>query len=247
MDLIQKILNKVEEEAKQEEANRPVARGIYRASEIGGCGRAIQYARLKYQAEPNTPETHLLFKDGHVHHNAVRELLGKVGTLSSVETSISKRYKHKGVSFVITGTLDGKFDGEPFDIKSISTFRFKFLDRDYPTEYMNYVCQLTVYLDILGQSRGFFIFKDKNTSELKIKEVLANPTLMTQILDRIASIHNGIKSKTLMDRPYERTDWHCRLCQFRLACWKLAMESRRWSKRAWEGAKDGPGSRNTGR
>lgn len=226
--LIQLILNKVEAEARQE-STKPHTVGVYRASEIGGCGRALGYATLNYPAEPLTPETHLIFKDGHIHHDAVRELLGKVGTLSNVEMTISKQYIHKGMKFTITGTCDGVFDEAVMDVKSISTFRFKYLDKNFPADYMNYVEQVQIYMDILGKKKGMLIFKDKNSAELKVMRFKYDPLLMEKILDRVARIHKKIKAKKLITRPFGRDTWHCKLCSYRLQCWKLPMEARHWS------------------
>lgn len=225
--LVQLILNKVEAEAKQE-STKPHTVGVYRASEIGGCARALGYATLNYPAETLTPETHLIFKDGHIHHHAVRELLGKVGTLSNVEMTISKQYKHNGQKFTITGTCDGVFDNVVMDIKSISTFRFKYLDKNFPADYFNYVEQVQIYMDILNKTKGMLIFKDKNSAELKVKRFNSDPVLMTKILDQVAEIHKGIKAKELVPRPYGRDTWHCKLCSYRLQCWKLPMEVRHW-------------------
>lgn len=235
--LVTAILNKVEAEAKQE-SSKPHTIGVYRASEIGGCARALGYATLNYKAETLTPETHLIFKDGHIHHNAVRELLGKVGTLSNVEMTISKQYRHNGQKFTITGTCDGVFDNSVMDVKSISTFRFKYLDKNFPADYQNYVEQVQIYMDILDKKKGMLIFKDKNSGELKVKRFMRDPLLMEKILDKVAAIHKSIKRKELVDRPFGRDTWHCKLCTYRLACWKLPMEARRWSGSASIPSKD---------
>jgi CRISPR/Cas system-associated exonuclease Cas4 (RecB family) len=226
--IIRLILNKVEEEAKQE-SGKPHTLGVYRASEIGGCARALQYATQEYPKEELTPETYLIFKDGHLHHHAVRELLAKVGTVSHVEMTISKKYKHNGESFLITGTCDLVFNDMVIDIKSISTFRFKYIDKNYPQDFMNYLEQVRLYMDILGKTKGALLFKDKNTAELKIKYVSNDDILLTNILDRVAQIHKLNKEKKLITRPYGRDTWHCKLCSYRLQCWKLPMERRAWA------------------
>jgi CRISPR/Cas system-associated exonuclease Cas4 (RecB family) len=234
--LIQLILNKVEAEAKQE-STKPHTIGVYRASEIGGCPRSLQYATLNYPVETLTPETHLIFQDGHIHHNAVRGLLGKVGTMSNVEMTISKQYKHNGQKFTITGTCDGVFNDEVFDVKSISTFRFKYLDKNFPQDYLNYVDQLQIYMDILDKKSGFILFKDKNSAELKVMRLKNDPELMNSILDRVAEIHKGVKAKELVSRPYGRDTWHCKLCSYRLQCWKLPMEARHWGANPYQASK----------
>ena len=226
-NLINLILSKVSEEAEQEE-NKLHTLGVYRASEIGGCHRALQYAVTETKAEAITPETYLIFKDGHMHHNAVRDLLKGIGTVSHIEFNLQKRYTYKDIKFLISGTIDLVFNGIVIDIKSISTFRFVGLSKHFPTDYMNYVIQLQLYMDMLNIEKGAILFKDKNSSELKIFHLKYNAALMESILESVARLHQACKSKKLIDRPYERNDWHCKLCSYRMACWRLPMEGKRW-------------------
>lgn len=228
-DLIQLILNKVEAETKQEHTRHHTL-GVYRASEIGGCPRALQYATLKYPAEQISPELMLLFQDGHLHHHAVRTLMARVGTLSHVERTVSKKYKHNGASFTVTGTLDGMWNDMPFDIKSITTFKFVSLDKNFPDDYARYVDQLLIYLDILDKPLGFILFKNKNDSELKLKYVKFNQFRFKAILDRLAQVHMGAKKKKLLPRPYAATNYLCKTCAYRMQCWNLPMESKRWKR-----------------
>jgi CRISPR/Cas system-associated exonuclease Cas4 (RecB family) len=228
MDIIQKILNKVEEEYKQE-AKKPVTKGVYRASEVGNCPKAIQYKILGYKAEEVTPETLLIFRDGHVHHNDVRDLFSKIGHVTNVEMSCSKRYNHNGEKFLITGTVDFVFNGSMvIDIKSMSTFRFKTIEKKFPDDFMSYIEQVHLYMDILSLPKGAILFKDKNSAELKIKEFKYSYDVIKDILDRLANLHKLAKKKELVPRPYERNSWQCRLCPYRLSCYNLPMEARHW-------------------
>jgi hypothetical protein len=226
--VIKKILKKVAKESEQEQENRKSPLGFYRASSIGKCGRQYQYAALGNKAEPLTPETGMIFHDGHMHHNEIRRLLGKVGTLSNVEQSIQKKYKHKGESFVVTGTCDGVWNGKVFDVKSMSTFRFKALDKIFPDDLMDYVFQLTLYMDMLKFKEGMFIFKDKNSGELRVIELDFDKEVLVDALDWIVEVHKGIKTKTLMDRPYLNNSFQCKTCPFRLHCYKMPMEGKHW-------------------
>jgi hypothetical protein len=123
------------------------------------------------------------------------------------------------------------------DVKSISTFRFKYLDKNFPADYLNYVDQLQIYMDILGKENGFIIFKDKNSAELKVKRLKNDADLMISILNRVAEIHKGVKAKELVARPYGRDTWHCKLCSYRLQCWKLPMEARHWGNNPYQASK----------
>lgn len=227
--MIGKILEKVRDESAQESRHHSV--GVYRASEIAGCPRALQYATLGYSAEQFSPELHLIFRDGHAHHNAVRELLAKVGTLSHVEKTISKKYKHAGTSFTITGTVDCVWNGKVVDIKSISTFRFKLVNKeDWQQEFIGYVEQVNLYMDMLGLNEGGILFKDKNSAELAFKETSFDPKFLNDTLDMVADVHKGVKKKKItIEQPYAATSFMCKTCAYRLPCRRLPMESKRWS------------------
>jgi len=226
--IIERILAQVETESKQE-AGKYAEKGIYRASAIGGCPRALQYTTIgKVKPQEFTPEFQIFLRDGKLHQQAVEDLLRKIGTVSHVEMNLQKRYKHQGVSFVISGTLDGVFNDIIYDVKAINGFSFAALDKNYPANYMKYVEQLTIYLDILSKPLGMLIFKDRNWSEIKIKEVKYDPELMNRILDKIAGLHKGIKEGKLVPRPYKPRDKECKYCPYRLPCQHLPVESKRW-------------------
>jgi hypothetical protein len=242
VSLIQNILTKVKEESEQE--GRHHSLGVYRASEIAGCARALQYATLNYPAEPFTPETLLIFKDGHTHHNAIRELLGKVGTLSHVEKTISKKYKHNGVAFTITGTVDCVWNDIVTDIKSMSTFRFKNIDKEWPDEFMGYIEQVNLYQDILGKEKGGILFKNKNDGELKFMRANLDPEILNRVLDRVAEVHKGAKKeKITIERPYPNSHFFCKTCIYRMPCRSLPMEGKHWP----EGVKNPAGGDLTGK
>lgn len=239
MDIVRQILTKLEEESKQE-VDKPYTLGVYRASEIGGCPRALQYKTLGYPAEPFTPETILIFRDGHMHEAEVLSLLSKIGHVSNKQMTISKKYKHNGQHFVITGTIDAVLDGKMvIDVKSMSTFRFKYLDKNYPQDFMSYVEQVRLYMDMLNLDAGGLLIKDKNSGELAFKTVSNEQALLDLILDRVAEIHRLAKEKKFIARPYGRNTWQCTSCQYRLQCWKIPMEPRRWARYA---AKNAPQS-----
>lgn len=215
-----KMINEYLEHEAEVEGSRPNTPGIYRVSDISGCHRAVQYSMLKYKPAKIPANVLLIFKDGHLHHDAIRSLLSKVGTVTNVEMTISKGYKFAGQEFFLAGTIDGKFNGILFDAKSISTHRFRTIDRDFPFKYMNYVYQLNTYMDMDGQEKSFFLFKDKNTGELKPKYIRFQMSHLNTILGRAASVELAIKEGKLVPRPYGEDSWECKSCKFNVACYK---------------------------
>lgn len=208
---------KLEAEAESE---RYSTKGIYRGSQLGGCLRAIQYSALKTPAIPPSPQAKLIFRDGHLHHTDLRELLGKVGLVTHVETPISRKYSIGKTKFTITGTIDGRFNGTLFDIKSIKHYRFLQLDKKFPQDYMQYLIQINFYMDILNEDEAFFLFKDKDTGELKEIWVKRDHKLIDSHLTKLANMHESLKKGKLLARPYSYKDWHCNYCAFKDTCWR---------------------------
>lgn len=223
------MFGQVEAEIEQETANNQYEKGIFRASNLGGCARAIQYGMLGYRAERITPELKLLLDDGKIHEENVISRLSKIGTVTNSQMTLKKRFTRNGISFVITGAPDGIFEGWVFDSKSMSIFPFKKLDKEYPEKYEKYTTQLTIYMHIL-KLPGFFVFKCKNDAEWNIKEFKYSKKRMEDILQKAAAIAAALKTKILIDKPFERNSWECKTCPFRLHCWKLPMEQRKWGQ-----------------
>lgn len=227
--LVSNILHQIRLESEQEE-HLQSERGIYRASGVGGCPRALQYATMDgVTPEKHSPEFQLFLRDGDTHEKALTAILSKIGTVTHNQRNLQKRYKHKGVSFIVTGTPDGMFNGIIYDVKAINGFSFQALDKNYPEQYMKYVEQMHIYMDILGKTESILIFKDRNWSTIKVKRVEFNPDFMEKLLDKLAFITKAVKKGDMIDRPYAVKSKECKRCPFRMACWKLPMETMRWA------------------
>jgi|SRR5947207_1859339 len=226
--ITQKILHQIELEAAQEEHIKS-EKGIYRASSIGGCPRALQYATLDgIIPEKHSPEFTMFLMDGDTHERMITSLLSKVGTVTHTQRNLQKRYKHQGVSFVVTGTPDGMFNGTIYDVKAINGFSFAALEKNYPTQYVKYIEQMHIYMDILNKKESILLFKDRNWSKIKPKLVEYNPDFMEKMLDKLAYITKMVKSKQMIDRPYTVRSKECKRCPFRMPCWRLPMETMKW-------------------
>jgi hypothetical protein len=175
-----------------------------------------------------TPEFQMFLMDGNTHEEMITSLLRKIGTVTHNQRNVQKRYKHKGVSFIITGTLDGMFDGIIYDVKAINGFSFAALDKNYPDQYLKYIEQMHIYMDILNKKESLLLFKDRNWSKLKPKLVKYNPEFMEKMLDKLAYITQQVKKDKMIDRPYTVKDKMCKRCSFRMPCWKLPMEGMKW-------------------
>lgn len=221
----------MEDEAKHEQSSKTAA-GHYRGSEIGYCPRAIQYKAFGKVPEPKSGENLALLADGHLHEESVRNLFRKIGTVTNVQTNVSKRFEHKGQVFHGTGTLDFIFNREiVVDVKGITTFFFQALDKKWPQDFEAYIFQVTMYMNILNLKDAIIAFKDKNNSELSFKHVPYSKFMMNRILDKMAEIHKAIGDRKYIKRPYPKDSWQCNNCQFRMECRGKPMARKPWRGR----------------
>jgi hypothetical protein len=221
------ILEQIRQETESE-WQRERQRNVFRGSELGNCPRAIQYAVLGYKPERPGPELALLFRDGHLHHDQLRLLLSKIGILTNVEQGGYKDYTVDGLGFGVTGTMDGLYNKEYLiDIKSINHFSFQTLTRDIIRQnYIGYLYQLHMYLDIFGMDKGFLLFKNKNTSELRLFWYDKDEEIIKEVLDKLSVIVKA--GEVLIKRPYEAKSKECRRCFMRIHCWEKSMDRREW-------------------
>jgi CRISPR/Cas system-associated exonuclease Cas4 (RecB family) len=231
--IIPLILEKVEEEVKAE-WRPPRIPGSYRGSELGDCPRYIQLTAMGKERELINPELALLFKDGHLHHDAVRSWLSKTGQLTNVEFSIWKSYQvvlgKETFPITLTGTIDGLYNGEyVLDVKSINPFTFKVLTEEWLKENkVGYIYQLQAYLEMMNKEWGFLIFKDKAFSALKVFWFQRDPEILQKILKKMATITRAIRDGKMMKKPYTKSSKECKWCQMRVHCWGVSAERRQW-------------------
>jgi hypothetical protein len=233
-DIVGLILERTEQEIQDEWRPARIP-GSYRGSELGDCTRALQYANLGYKPESIDPRLALLFRDGHLHHEALRTELAKIGRLTNVEQPAWKRYvveyNGENIPIIITTTCDLHFDGTYVgELKGITTFSFKGLksNDDVRSKYPHYVGQLNTYLDVYGKKKGFLLFKDKNSSALRIFWFDFDQALLDETLQKLAKIEVMSAKKKLIKRPFKKSSWDCKSCQFRQKCWGKPRQEMVW-------------------
>jgi hypothetical protein len=227
------ILEQKEMELR-DEWRAPRTIGSFRGSELGDCPRYIQYVLQGYKGEPPSPELGMLFADGHLHHDAVRAELAKVGRVTNREFSAWKSFEvevgTRVAKFNLTGTLDGVFNGDfIFDIKSINPFSFKKLSLPYIYEkYRGYVYQLQTYMELLDKQWSFNLFKDKAFSGMKIFWYQRDPRVFNMVLKKMAKIHLATVDGKWIKQPFSKSSTECERCTMRIHCWKKPMKRRSW-------------------
>jgi hypothetical protein len=143
-DPIQKLYDYLSaEEATRVTRWRPPSELRFRPSELGGCWRALYYRLQGNQPKPIKAETKLLFLDGDIQHNVMRNMFREAGIeLGDLvfeadggveETGASKRaivVPHGGQEFTVllSGRTDGLIDVDGkmvlLEIKTIGKYKF---------------------------------------------------------------------------------------------------------------------------
>lgn len=212
--------------------------GTFRGSEVGDCPRAIQYAVEGVRGNTPNAELALLFADGHLHHDALRQRLRSIGTVTNVEWNTSRRFSvplgNEHVEITLSGTFDLIFDKDYIiDIKSINMFSFKWLmakGEDYFREkFPHYIDQIQVYLELANKEWGAILFKCKNSSALQIFWIKRDPERFQRILRKLAKIHRATLNGKKIKKPYDKASHdECEICPYRQPCWGRPPKEREW-------------------
>lgn len=145
MDPIENLYEYLEkEEATRVERWRPPQDLRFRPSELGGCLRALYYRLAGNRPRPLRADTKLMFLDGDVQHNVIRQMMREAGAVLGdltfeedggvEETGASKRtisINHGGKDYDVTlsGRNDGlvEIDGRMvlLEIKTVGGYKFQ--------------------------------------------------------------------------------------------------------------------------
>lgn len=111
---VQRIYDYLEEK-EAARAARPKSDKIrFRPSEIGGCWREIWYRLSGYEPRPIDGRTSLLFMDGDLHHNVIRQLMQEAGVeLGDLIFQADGEVEETGV---VLRTVTVPFGGKEYDV-----------------------------------------------------------------------------------------------------------------------------------
>ena len=219
----------------EDEWTRPREVNTFRSSEAGDCPRALIYAIRGKKKQEISPELAMLFRDGDLHHDALRDMLKRVGRMTNVEYPARKTYTvplpdGSTIDITLTGTVDCVFNGDfVVDFKSINRFSFQALSKPYiAAKKRKYVYQIQFYMDILDKEWGCLLFKNKDTSALKEFWYKRSPEMLAQALVKLAKITKANLRGKLVKRPFTKSSYECKNCPMRIHCWGSPVRPRRW-------------------
>jgi len=166
--IIEKVISLKQSHIKQYPVN------ANSASNLGHpCVRYLVLLRTRWQEKPlHNVDLQFIFDEGKLHETAVLKELTEAG-----HQVIEQQRAFSWPEYQITGHIDAKvaLNGEvyPIEIKSASNFSFQKINSIsdmFSSNYLymrKYPDQLTLYLLMDNKEQGFFIFKNKQTGQLK--------------------------------------------------------------------------------
>jgi CRISPR/Cas system-associated exonuclease Cas4 (RecB family) len=200
-----------------------------RASLLGHpCERFLTYKRTRWQEEAR-PDDGLLsvFAEGAIHEDAVIRLLGSTGYRIIAQQTAFEWPEHQ-ISGRIDGQLivgDGRGEGIPIDVKSMSPYSWNEIRdhdptsvRDHQHHYVRgYYDQMVLYEIMGNKEQGILIFKNKVTGLLKQVEIALDYARAEELVQKADRVNAHVAAGTLPDRiPYEQDI--CGRCSFFHIC-----------------------------
>jgi CRISPR-associated protein Cas4 len=192
-------------------------------SDVAKCLRVLVY---QWRGETGlTPEARLFFvlSDGETHHKLIVQQLERTGRIEVVMKEAPLKDKERNIS----GKLDAliKFNNRFYvlEIKSINRYGFDEIIRQGPNE--DHTIQLQLYLHFVKNTyqidtqQGILLYKCKDTARFYDFIIDYNENVVQDFFEKLKIVEEHLRNKTLPERQYERTDWHCRYCEYRQTCW----------------------------
>jgi len=216
------IVEKIIENKQRKFHQAPVRSN--RASLLGHpCLRYLVLKRLKWQKELLPNKTmQLIFNEGKLHENQVIKDIIDAG-IDVIELQRSFEWKE----YQITGHIDGKVKVNskvyPIEIKTCSDFIFSKIDsvKDLYESDKHYIrmypAQMTLYLLMDNKEEGVFIFKNKQTGELKEISMKLDYDLGEELLQKAEKINKCVERNEIPGQEVFDEDL-CSTCSFRHIC-----------------------------
>lgn len=216
------IIEKIMENKKAKIKQWPVRSN--RASSLGHeCLRYLVLERTRWEEKTlHNVGLQLIFDEGNLHERAVLRDIEDAGY-----TTVEQQRPFELKEYAITGHIDCKVLFEsyaaPTEIKSMSPFIFPSIDgvdslinSRYPW-VRRYPAQLTLYLLMDEKPWGLFIFKNKQSGELKEVRIDLDHSLAEKLIKKAKAINEHVSRGTLPDViPYD--DDLCDSCGYVHIC-----------------------------
>jgi hypothetical protein len=215
------ITQKIEDAFDSEKREKP--RCYIGASGIGqSCDASIAFS---FRGYPDTaPDSRLkrIFRDGHRIEDVVIRDMRKAGVHVMEKDPLSgKQWQFKGYGGLVMGNADGlmEVDGETIgvEIKSMNDNKHKeFVKKGIKTSHPHYFDQMQFMMGLSGIKSFVMVAYNKNTSAYHHEYVEYDEFRYAYLTTKVERVISNQAKKCSEDE----TDWRCRGCFKRDACWQ---------------------------
>jgi len=197
-------------------------------SEVGKCPRVVFFKFKRAPAEEIDPERLRIFEDGHWLQQKILRPLFSYGMVRATEIPIPENE-------IVAGKADAIISdsfGIPYvlEIKSVSG-KMNFEKLDPHRDFEHHIAQIQLYLHFFKIKKGFLLYINKDTQELKEFLIEYDPEKIKSLLEWCYSLKEKIEldivPESLKDWPQ---NWECQRCLFSEICKMAGRNEIEWAQ-----------------
>lgn len=202
------------------------ARQYIGASGIGQqCDASIAFSFRGYPDTPPDSRLARIFRDGHrIEYDVVKDMRKAGLHVMEKDPMTGKQWRFEGYGGLVMGNADGllEIDGQTIglEIKSMNDSKHKeFVRKGIKGSHPQYFDQMQFMMGLSGMTRFVIVAYNKNTSAYHHEYVDFDDFRFAFLTAKVERVLNNEAQKISEDE----SDWRCRGCFKRDACWHGAM------------------------
>lgn len=178
---------------------------LIRASELGGCTKAIIAKQLGYEPLKPREQTASIMREGNLHEDDVVAQLTEESPVTSQQEEVNLPIGEH----VVQGHIDGRWDGRLLEIKSVSQSVWEEFERHrWAAGYFpKYKWQLSVYMLATGLEATVAI-KNRNTGRIRREGVEIPFYSLDEITERVNHVADWV-TRGLLPGPCDTPTFPC--------------------------------------
>lgn len=222
------ITNAIELAFEQEDRGKP--RQYIGASGIGqACEASIAFSYRGYPDTPPDSKLKRIFRDGHrIEYDVVRDMKKAGFHVMEKNPMTGKQWRYEGYGGLVMGNADGilEIEGKTvgLEIKSMNDAKHKeFVKKGVKSSHSQYYDQMQFMMGLSGIGQFVLVAYNKNNSLYHHEYVDFDEFRFHYLLTKVERVLRNEAKKIATDE----SDWRCKGCFKRDACWHGAMPEER--------------------
>lgn len=195
------------------------------ASSVGNpCTAYLEYSLRGFPDVTPDPSLQRIFEDGHrIEARVVADLKLAKFHVMEIDSLTGKQWTYNLYGGHFSGHGDGiiEIDDEAhvLEIKSMNDAKHKlFASKGVKISHPMYYAQLQAMMGLSGMKKALFIAYNKNNSQYHAEVVSFDDFYYSALIVKVEHVLNDGGEKL----SHDMTDWRCKSCFKRGACWGLA-------------------------